>query len=67
MNTWERVLELNDPGHRKANELRRLEKEMTRHHQLMNDALVEGNDHVARFYDGIRFSLFTKWMGLKEA
>ena len=67
MSTWERVLELNDPGHRKANKLEELEKEMTRYHQLKIDALVEGNDLVATYYEGIRVSLFTEWMELKEA
>ena len=67
MNTWEKVLELNDPGHAKANRLKQLEKEMIEQFTLMNDALVEGNDHVARFHDGIRFSLYAEWTRLKEA
>jgi hypothetical protein len=51
----------------KASKLKELEGQMFEQFTLMNDALVEGNDHAARFHDGIRFSLYAEWTRLKEA
>ena len=49
-----------------TSELDKLAKEIAQQHMLMNDALADGEEQIARFHDGIRCGLYEQWTRLKE-